>query len=241
MALVLVTGACVDDVDGRGDGAVDAPSPGDAPEDAPADVIADAPADVIADVPADMVAEAGVTDAGPDGACGYPGKPCCPASTCHSGCCIPSLQDESMALPVCVADGTSCGFLKGTCAQGSCVSEGVRCGSQGETCCRQNDAFLPPNNPSFCTGSRARCVLSTERRCEVCGGEGQPCCFYLNATPDECLPRSTCVGGSLLGRCERCGGVGEVCCYGANPRCEAELDCTGTGLPRCWPRDAGTD
>jgi hypothetical protein len=162
------TGATTD-VPAAGDGAV-------AEAGATPDVAAGGEAGGAADGPA------GGGDAGP---CGTAGALACAGAMCGDGLCI---NDQNR----CIAVGTSCGPMAGTCAaSGSCVSGAMMmtmCGGLDQPCC---GIGVPPEG-AYCSKSGTTCTGNgAMRACKACGGMGQPCCGEGNT--------ATCRQGTCMG------------------------------------------
>jgi len=145
-------------------------------------------------------------------ACGAAGQPCCEPQVCGGGaCCVNN---------TCVASGSGCGALTGTCSESELGGCGT-CGGLGQPCCGTT------GKSPFCTGAGLKCYSGS---CQHCGGPGQPCCDGLVCLGKGCCISSKCVapggscgtfngscaGGSCVGGSSSynpCGGLGQQDCF----------------------------
>ena len=193
----------------------------------------------IGDGPADQSIKYDAEDApmGPDtrrvdgSTCGTAGDNCCPGSVCENGgCCIASNNGNT-----CVAAGSACTNVGGTCTAGACagLDGGASCGGNSEECCLRTSGG---GNTRMCTAGNLTCETGdASARCVTCGALNQPCCGTNNNR--ECTAANTeCTGdnGNNTGTCTACGHAGETCCAGQT--CTGTLNCRrpdGGGTRTC--------
>ncbi len=152
--------------------------------------------------------------------CGNLNQPCCPNSfcslsgppfiRCSAGSCLPAGDVGQRCHPLlgcpavngggccdndtCVANGSACTGLGGTCQNGSCGNG--TCGATNQPCCN-----------GTCTVGYSQCANGMT--CSSCGSNNSVCCAQHG--PPTCQGGLTCVKNVCGGSC---GGDGQTCCVG---------------------------